>query len=236
MGVSCNCIFSSYTQKPPREIPKTFIKMKAFKITAVFGLLLALGSSIGHARPQAEENEEPFNPNPVYTYSYQVANELEQTFIAHTENRDGDVASGEYSYVDPLGNLIKVVYTVNGDEGYSETRTVEENFITIRAKPVTKAVVVEPAPAPAPAPAPEASGDDLVARIISELTPFIKETVATTLSASQQAVIVSAPVPAVTKVVAQAPAAASAVTARFGDGGANNIKVETPEYQFATNF
>ena len=59
--VSCNCIFSSYTQKPPREIPKTFIKMKAFKITAVFGLLLALGSSIGHARPQAEENEEPFN-------------------------------------------------------------------------------------------------------------------------------------------------------------------------------
>ena len=105
-----------------------------------------------------------------------MANEEAQTFISKTENRDGDAVDGEYSYVDPLGHLITVVYTANAEDGYSETRSVQENFIQIRAKPVTR--VVEQVPAAVPS-------SDLVARIIARLTPFIKETVATTLTARQ---------------------------------------------------
>merc|ERR1712226_1778961 len=83
-----------------------------------------------YAAPQQlalEEEEVPFNDNPQYTYAYQVAAEDEQTYIAHQEKRDGDDVTGEYSYVDPLGNLIKVVYTA-GVMGYTETRTVQPNF------------------------------------------------------------------------------------------------------------
>ena len=96
-----------------------------------------------------------------------MAADDEQTYIAHTESRDGaDVSAvklnssyfifdpphmnhfqvtGEYSYVDPLGNLIKVTYTA-GVMGYTETREVVPNFVQIRSRPVTP----EPVPAPAP--------------------------------------------------------------------------------------
>jgi len=226
--------------------------MKPFAISAGFGLLV-VGSGIAFARPQESSNAEAqrraldgqdmFDPNPVYTYSYQVANDNEQVYMAQTESRDGDAVSGEYSYVDPLGHLITVTYTANDVDGYSETRVVEENFIQIRAKPVKKAVtttVVE---------AKSSDSSDLVARIIAQLSPFIKETVATTLSAQQTvAVVEPAPVDPVVAVVEPAAVvaevvavdpvpvvASTAVEARFGTGAGNNIRVETPEYQFATN-
>jgi len=223
--------------------------MKAF--TAVLGLLV-VGSGIAFARPQestdaeaqrrALDGQDMFDLNPVYTYSYQVANDNEQVYMAQTESRDGDDVSGEYSYVDPLGHLITVTYTANDVDGYSETRVVEENFIQIRAKPVKKVVkkVVE---------AKSSDSSDLVARIIAQLSPFIKETVATTLSAQQTvAVVEPAPVDPVVAVVEPAAVvaevvavdpvpvvASTAVEARFGTGAGNNIRVETPEYQFATN-
>jgi len=231
--------------------------MKAF--TAVLGLLV-VGSGIAFARPQelsdaeaqrrALDGQDMFDPNPVYTYNYQVANDDEQVYLAQTESRDGAAVSGEYSYVDPLGHLITVTYTANDVDGYTETRVVEENFIQIRAKPVKKTVtasVVE---------AKSSDSSDLVARIIAQLSPFIKETVATTLS-TQQKVTVVEPAPVVTvvepapvvTVVEPAPVVAEvvavesvpvvsskAVVAKFGTGTGNNIRVETPEYQFATDF
>ena len=78
-----------------------------------------------------------FDPNPIYTYSYQVADENEQTFIAHEENRDGEDVTGEYSYVDPLGDLVTVTYRA-GVMGYTEERSVQPGFVTIRARPVSK--------------------------------------------------------------------------------------------------
>merc|ERR1712226_727008 len=156
-----------------------------------------------YAAPQQlalEEEEVPFNDNPQYTYAYQEAAEDEQTYIAHQEKRDGDDVTGEYSYVDPLGNLIKVVYTA-GVMGYTETRTVQPNFVQIRARPVVR-TEVKPAPAPTPvvqkvvqqvAPVVqkvveqqvETQNDgDLVARIIAQLTPFIRSTVTSSLGGS----------------------------------------------------
>merc|ERR1712038_360591 len=161
---------------------------------------LVLFVATAYAAPQQlDSEEEPFNDNPQYTYAYQVAAENEQTYIAHQEQRDGTDVTGEYSYVDPLGNLIKVVYTA-GVMGYTEARTVQPNFVEIRARPIVR-TEVKPAPAPAPVQkvvqqvAPvvqkvveqqvETQNDgDLVARIIAQLTPFIRSTVTSSLGAS----------------------------------------------------
>jgi hypothetical protein len=79
-----------------------------------------------------------------------------------------------------------VKYTA-GPDGYQETREVQENFLAIRAKgprPVTPApVAVKPAPKPV-VPAEPQSNEDLIAQIIAQLTPHIKNTVANSLSSS----------------------------------------------------
>lgn len=54
--------------------------------------------------------------------------------MAKTEERDGDQVTGEYSYVDANGDLVTVKYEA-GIMGYTETRSVTKNFVTIRARP-----------------------------------------------------------------------------------------------------
>jgi len=221
-------------------------------MAAVLGLLMVVGSGITLARPQQQDEEEfssaearrraldgqdMFDPNPIYTYNYQVSNDLEQTYIAQKESRDGDAVSGEYSYVDALGNLVTVKYTANDNDGYTETREIQENFVQIRVKPV-KVVKTE---AVSNVQVESSSDNDLVARIIAQLSPFIKQTVASTLSSQQQLSSVAVSQPAVSqqlvtrrRVVTAVPAAA-AVESRFGTGAGSNILVETPAYQFVTD-
>lgn len=123
-----------------------------------------------------------YDLNPKYSYTYQVADEEAQTYIKQAEERDNNVVTGEYSYVDPLGALITVKYRAD-ENGYTEERTSEANFIAIRNAPIVpapKPVAPKPARRPAPAPKPE-TNDDLIAKIISQLTPFIKTTVSNSL-------------------------------------------------------
>ena len=119
-----------------------------------------------------------FDENPKYTFDFKVADDVEQTYIAQQETRDSDIVTGSYSYVDPYGSLITVNYEA-GPMGYTETREVQENFVQIRAKPAKPAVV----PQPQPVAVIEAKSDDtdLVARIIAQLTPFIKDTVSSAI-------------------------------------------------------
>ena len=135
-----------------------------------------------------------FQPNPTYNYEYQVADEESQTYITHQEGREDNVVNGQYSYVDPFGALITVTYIADSN-GYREERTSEANFLQINGQPA-RAPAPKPAPRPAPKPAPKpvvrkvvkakpANDDsDLVARIISQLTPFIRNTVSTSLGTS----------------------------------------------------
>merc|ERR1712128_241059 len=83
---------------------------------------------------------EGFDENPQYNFNYKVADDLEQTYIARDEARDGENVRGSYSYVDPLGPLIIVTYTA-GSEGYQETREIQENFITINQRPANRGSV-----------------------------------------------------------------------------------------------
>lgn len=241
----------------------------------VASLILLLGSAI--ARPQigldvdelsdAELALQMFDPNPQYTYAYQVAAEPQQTYIAHQESRDGAAVSGEYSYVDPLGSLITVTYTA-GPMGYQEERSVQQNFVAIRAKPITTQIVsaapsvskveevvqlVRPAVQATVQQTAGTSDADLIARIISQLTPFIRESVTTSLggqssSTSTTTTVVEQAEPVVNVITTEeivqpqvlttttltgAPVASSATASIFGTGGANNVRVETPEFNFA---
>ena len=133
-----------------------------------------------------------------------------------------------------------------GPDGYQEERVVEPNFIAIRArpdKPVEQAVEqVEPVviplrPAPVrPAPVQEESTEDLIAKIIAQLTPFIKDTVSNSLGSNARASttsVVRQPAPVAVVRPAPAPVVADAVTNVFGTGGTNNVRVQTPNFDFA---
>ena len=150
-----------------------------------------------------------FQPNPTYAYEYQVADEESQTYITHQEGRKDQVVNGQYSYVDPFGALITVTYIADSN-GYREERKSEANFLQIRGQParaaqepapvskvvlpapVRRAPVPKPAPKPAPKPVvrkvvkakPASDDSDLVAQIIAQLTPFIRNTVSTSLGSS----------------------------------------------------
>jgi len=128
---------------------------------------------------QTLEEEVFFDDNPQYAYSYQVADEEQQTYIKQAEERDGAEVKGEYSYVDPLGGLVTVSYIADED-GYRETRSYEANFLSVNGPPIT--VTTTPKPAPRPTPKPSNPSEDLIAKIIAQLTPHIKDTVSNSLS------------------------------------------------------
>lgn len=214
-----------------------------------FGSISGGSSSSGSVSAETRrqlDGQDMFDANPKYTYAYQVANDEKQTYIAQEESRDGDQVNGQYSYVDANGALVTVKYTANDSDGYSETREIQENFVQIKSLPVTKtvetnSVALRPAPRPA-APRPAAGNSDLVARIISQLTPYIKTTVTETLSSRQSAPAVAVQtyeaVPAVSysSSGSSISSGSSSVESTFGVSGTNNIQVDTPTYQFATEF
>merc|ERR1719312_1573957 len=70
----------------------------------------------------------------VYAYQYQIADDLEQTYITQNEQRDGDAVTGAYSYVDPNGDLITVNYQA-GPAGYTQTVDRQVAEVEIRARP-----------------------------------------------------------------------------------------------------
>ena len=99
-------------------------------------------------------------------------------------------------------------------------------------KVVAVAKPAPPKPAARPLSVPKRNNDvDLVARIISQLTPFIKTTVSDSLGSRQgttRVVSVSRPVSKSVPVVSQVTSTSSL----FGDDGENRITVDTPSYNF----
>ena len=107
-------------------------------------------------------------------------------------------------------------------------------------KPSTPRPAPRPTSAPRPAPttpAPAPANDDLVARIIAQLTPFIGDTVNDILAGSRSAPVATpAPVPvAVSTFDARADSLgdSSSVQGIFGVAGENNVRVNTPDFNFA---
>ena len=138
-----------------------------------------------------------------------------------------------------------MTYTAGAD-GYLETRSVREGFVTINQQSSSSGFVAPAQPAIIPQqPAvstvtstSSSSNSDLVGNIIAQLTPFIQQTVSSTLSSSStQTAAQAAPVQAaqaVQRPIAVAPAApaGSSIEGVFGLAGQNNVRVETPNFNF----
>ncbi|XP_040568981.1 uncharacterized protein [Lepeophtheirus salmonis] len=159
---SFDIYFKIHQKKTPSKIMKIFICLLALTATSL-------------ARPQ--QQDEFFDPNPQYNFSYKVASDLTQTYINQDESRDGDFVTGEYSFVDPNGSLITVVYEA-GPEGYSETRTVQEGFVSISPENAGAGSTNVVDTRPAPRSGPGFDEDSIIRKIVGGLTPLIEETVA----------------------------------------------------------
>jgi len=68
-----------------------------------------------------------------YNYEYKVADEVAQNYISKSESREGDSLTGQYSYVDPNGDLVTVNYEA-GPMGFTAVTEKQEGFVTIRAQ------------------------------------------------------------------------------------------------------
>ena len=131
-----------------------------------------------------------------------MADEESGTFSAHQEERDGEKVVGEYSYIDPSGALVKVNYTADND-GYHVDRHVQDGFVdpsfvvpiqTVQAVTTNPNRYTTARPPTTPVVQEISTGIlnnnesnsgnsdyDLVARIIAQLTPHIKQSVSTSL-------------------------------------------------------
>ncbi|XP_076251254.1 larval cuticle protein A3A-like [Rhynchophorus ferrugineus] len=87
---------------------------------------------------------EEYDPNPQYTFGYDVQDGLTGDSKSQVESRNGDVVQGSYSVVDPDGTKRTVDYTADPVNGF--------NAVVHKEPLVAKAVVAAPAIAKVAAP------------------------------------------------------------------------------------
>ncbi|CAB0002650.1 unnamed protein product [Nesidiocoris tenuis] len=85
-----------------------------------------------------------YDPNPQYSYAYDVQDALTGDSKSQQESRSGDVVQGSYSLVEPDGSIRTVEYTADPVNGF--------NAVVHKSGAVAKAVVAAPAIAKVAAP------------------------------------------------------------------------------------
>ncbi|CAG9857151.1 unnamed protein product [Phyllotreta striolata] len=89
----------------------------------------------------AAKIDDEYDPNPQYSFGYQVEDALTGDSKSQSESRNGDIVQGSYSLTDPDGTRRTVDYSADPVNGFNAA---------VRREPlVAKAAVVAPA-APAP--------------------------------------------------------------------------------------
>lgn len=86
----------------------------------------------------AKSYDAEYDPNPSYSYAYDVHDQLTGDSKSQHESRHGDVVHGSYSLVDPDGTKRTVDYTADPHNGFNAVVTKE---------PLVKAYGAAPAPA-----------------------------------------------------------------------------------------
>ncbi|XP_066145795.1 calphotin-like [Euwallacea fornicatus] len=165
---------------------------------------------------------EEYDPNPQYSYGYDVQDGLTGDSKSQTETRNGDVVEGSYSLVEPDGNRRIVDYTADPVNGFNAVVRREPAAIAVKAVAATPAIAHAPiarlapvarvaapvaiAPAPiarlAPAPVTYAAGHALAA------APFaarVAAPLAAPLALAPHAPITYSAAPAVAKVAYSSP-------------------------------
>ncbi|EDW38540.1 GL11959 [Drosophila persimilis] len=107
--------------------------------------LLPYGGYAPHPGPYAAPKPapapapEPYDPEPKYSFGYDIHDGYTGDLKSQHETRHGDVVKGSYSVVDPDGTKRTVDYTADPHHGFNAV---------VRKEPLA----YKPAPAPAPAP------------------------------------------------------------------------------------
>lgn len=115
------------------------------------------------AAPQvlAKVSDATYDPNPQYSFAYDVQDSLTGDSKSQIESRNGDIVQGQYSVADPDGTRRIVDYTADPINGFNAV--VRRAPLAVAAPVVAKAVAA-PVLAPAPVLAARAVAAPLVAR------------------------------------------------------------------------
>lgn len=96
-----------------------FIDKFSLKIVAHAGPVLA------HAAPvyaKVHHEHEDYDPNPQYSFAYDVQDGLTGDSKSQHETRSGDVVQGSYSLIDADGHKRTVDYTADPHNGFNAVR------------------------------------------------------------------------------------------------------------------
>ncbi|CAH0560723.1 unnamed protein product [Brassicogethes aeneus] len=117
-----------------------FVLLAALVVVASAGLLpaapLAVAKTVAYAQP------EEYDPNPQYSYGYDVQDGLTGDAKSQHESRNGDVVQGSYSLVDPDGVKRTVEYTADPVNGFNAVVHREPLAVKTVAAPVAYAAPV----------------------------------------------------------------------------------------------
>ncbi|KAM7358809.1 cuticular protein 64Aa [Cochliomyia hominivorax] len=85
---------------------------------------------------------EPYDPNPQYSFSYDVHDQTTGDVKSQQETRNGDAVQGAYSLIEPDGTRRLVEYTADPVHGFNAV--VHREPVAVKVAPVAK--VLAPAP------------------------------------------------------------------------------------------
>lgn len=125
------------------------------------------------AAPQvlAKVSDATIDPNPQYSFAYDVQDSLTGDSKSHIESRNGGIVQGQYSLVDPDGTRRIVDYTADPVNGFNAV--VRKAPLAVAA-PIAARAVVAPAVAPAPLISARAVAAPLVAQpAIARAAPLV---------------------------------------------------------------
>lgn len=98
------------------------------------------------AAPQvlARVSDATFDPNPQYSFAYDVQDALTGDSKSQVESRNGDIVQGQYSLADPDGTRRIVDYTADPINGFNAV--VRKAPLAVAAPVVARAVAAPAAP------------------------------------------------------------------------------------------
>ncbi|KAJ8933491.1 hypothetical protein NQ318_005335 [Aromia moschata] len=120
------------TPPPPTPIPLAYAAHAA--------PIAKVATPLAYAAPVAKTVvTDEYDPNPQYSYGYDVQDGLTGDSKSHVESRSGDVVQGSYSLTDPDGTRRTVDYTADPVNGFNAV---------VRREPLVAAPAVAKVAAP----------------------------------------------------------------------------------------
>lgn len=105
------------------------------------------------AQPILTKQAEDYDPNPQYSFSYDIQDGLTGDSKSQQESRDGDVVKGQYSLTEADGSRRTVDYTADPVNGFNAVVSRQPLALkTIAAQPIQAAPLAYAAPAIATGP------------------------------------------------------------------------------------